>query len=180
MAEILLTSEKYIKDNCDISDNISGKFIQSAIQEAQDLYLTAILGDELVDKLKALVDSKEINQEVNKQYKTLLDKYVQKYLMWMVKIDLAHNTSYKVSNFGVTKTSDENIQVASQDEIIADQDYSQAKADAYCSKMQGYLLDNCSLFPELSENRLHQMRAQLYSAATCGVFLGGARGKRCK
>lgn len=178
MAEILLISEKYIKENCEISDNVSGKFLQSAIKEAQDLKLTPILGDALVNKLKELVANRTITEEANAAYKLLLDKYVQRFLMWTVKVDIAHTTSYKLSNFGVTKTSDENMQVASKDEIIADQDYSQAKADAYCNHMQNYLLDNRALYPELSENKLHQMKANLYSAASCGVFLGGARGKK--
>ena len=37
MAEVLLISEKYIKDNCEISDNVSGKFLMSAIKEAQEI-----------------------------------------------------------------------------------------------------------------------------------------------
>ena len=178
MAEVLLTSEKYIKENCEISNNVSGKFLESAIKEAQDLKLTPILGDALVAKLKDLVGNHTINNQENAAYKLLLDKYVQRFLMWTVKVDIAHTTSYKLSNFGVTKTSDENLQVASQEEIIADQDYSQAKADAYCNRMQDYLLDNRAQYPELTENRLHQMRSNLYSAASCGVFLGGARGKK--
>ena len=136
------------------------------------------MGDALVAKLKKLVADNEIGDAANAAYKTLLDKYVQRFLMWSVKVDIAHTTSYKLSNFGVTKTSDENVQVASQAEIIADQDYSQAKADAYCNYMQNYLLDNRTLFPELTENRLHQIRANLVSAASCNVFLGGARGKK--
>lgn len=178
MAQVLLISEKFIKDNCEISDNVSGKFLQSAIAEAQDLKLTPVLGEALVAKLKQLVADNEIGLAGNAAYKNLLDKYVQRFLMWSVKVDIAHTTSYKLSNFGVTKTSDENIQVASQDEIIADQDYSQAKADAYCNRMQNYLLDNRILYPELTENRCHQMRANLMSAASCNVFLGGARGKK--
>lgn len=178
MAQVLLISEKYIKDNCEISDNVSGKFLQSAIVEAQDLKLVPILGEALVAKLKELVANNQIGQQANAAYKTLLDKYVQRFLMWSVKVDIAHTTSYKLSNFGVTKTSDENVQVASQAEIIADQDYSQAKADAYCNYMQNYLLDNRALYPELTENKCHQMKANLISAASCNVFLGGARGKK--
>ena len=178
MAEILLISEKYIKENCEISDNVSGKFILSAIQEAQDLKLTPVLGEALVDKLKELVSNKTIGNAGNAAYKFLLDKYVLKFLMWSVKVDIAHITSYKLSNFGVTKTSDDNIQVASKDEIIGDQDYSQAKADAYCNRMQNYLLDNSVLFPELTENHKHQIKANLLSAASSNIFLGGARGKK--
>ena len=178
MAEVLLVSEKYIKDNCEISDNVSGKFLMSAIKEAQDLKLVPVLGEALVDKLKELVNNRTISDEANAAYKKLLDDYVLRFLMWSVKVDIAHTTSYKLSNFGVTKTNDENVQVATQEEIIADQDYSQAKADAYCYHMQKYLLANATLYPELSEYNCGQMRSNLYSAASCGVFLGGARGKK--
>lgn len=176
----LLISEKYIKENCEISDNVGGKFLLSAIAEAQDLKLVPVLGEALVNKLKKLVHDNEIGLEDNAAYKALLDNYVQKFLMWSVKVDIAHTTSYKLSNMGVTKTNDENIQAASQAEIIADQDYSQAKADAYCNRMQRYLLDNRSDYPELTDNHCHQMKANLISAASCPIFLGGPRGKRIR
>ena len=109
MAEILLISEKYIKENCEISDNVSGKFILSAIQEAQDLKLTPVLGEALVDKLKELVSNKTIGN--------------------------AGNAAYK------------------------------------------FLLDNSELYPELTENHKHQIKANLLSAASSNICLGGARGK---
>lgn len=174
---IYLTSESYIKTNLDISDNISPKFLQSAMADAQTLKLRAILGDALTDRLEQLVDGGEIRQPQYAHYKELLDKYVQRYILWIVRKEIAHTTSYKISNFGVTRTNDEAISVATSEEIIADREFSQSKADAYAYRMQSWLLDNRTAFPELTDNACNMMRANLTSAASCGVWLGGVRGK---
>ena len=55
MAEILLSSEAFIKSVTNISDNVSGKYILTSLREAQDVGLRNILGDNLLEKLKALV-----------------------------------------------------------------------------------------------------------------------------
>jgi len=44
-------------------------------------------------------------------------------------------------------------------------------------------MDNRSSFPELNECDCRRIESNLYSAATCGIFLGGVRGKskrRCR
>ena len=86
--------------------------------------------------------------------------------------------SYKIGNAGVVKATDEQLQVATLQEILANKEYYQGKADAYCKEIQNYILENRSAFPEVDDNTCHRMKGNLYSAATCGFFLGGARGKR--
>ena len=86
-------------------------------------------------------------------------------------------TSYKVTNFGVAKSQDENLQVATQDEIAKQEYYYQSKADYYALELQQWLLDNRSSFRELDECQCGKIRSNLYSAATCGLWLGGPRGR---
>ena len=53
----------------------------------------------------------------------------------------------------------------------------QMKAD-YCKlELQQWLLDNSGLFPELKACDCERMKSNLYSAATCGLWLGGPRSK---
>ena len=52
-----------------------------------------------------------------------------------------------------------------------------AKADAYCLDLQNFLLRNRSDYPELTDNCCHNIKSNLHSAASCGIFLGGSRGK---
>ena len=51
------------------------------------------------------------------------------------------------------------------------------KADAYCLDLQHFLLRNRDDYPELTDNCCHNIKSNLHSAASCGIFLGGARGR---
>ena len=177
MAEIILTSEKFVKSVTSVSDNIAGKYIPPSLREAQEQGLKGILGDALLAKLKGLVANKEIDLESNAAYKNLLDR-CQYYLAYTAIVEVTNKVSYKIGNFGVAKSADENLQVASQDEIGKMQYYYQSKADAHCLDLQNFLLQNRSDYPELTENCCHTIESNLHSAASCGIFLGGARGKR--
>ena len=177
MAEIILTSEKFVKSVTSVSDNIAGKYILPSLREAQEQGLKGILGDALLAKLKGLVATKQIDEESNASYKILLDR-CQYYLAYTAIVEVTNKVSYKIGNFGVAKSSDENLQVASQDEIGKMQYYYQSKADAHCLDLQNFLLQNRSDYPELTENCCHTIKSNLHSAASCGIFLGGSRGKR--
>lgn len=176
MAEILLTSEKFIKEVTNVSDNLSGKFLQSSIREAQEVKLKGILGESLLDKCKYLIKENQIGLSQNAAYKSLVDN-CQYYLAYTTLVDLCVKCSYKLTNFGVAKSSDENLQVATWEEIVRNQAFYQAKADSMCMQLQNWILDNKESFPELNKNNIHKIKSNLYSAATCGIWLGGARGK---
>lgn len=176
MAEILLSSEAFVKSVTSASDNLSGKYILPSLREAQEVGLKGILGDDLLAKLKGLIKSGDLETESNGVYKTLLD-HCQYYLAYMTIVEVTNKVSYKIGNFGVTKTQDENLQVATQDEIAKMQYYYQSKADACCLDLQNFLLDHRTDYPELTDCCCHRIESNLRSAASCGIFLGGARGR---
>lgn len=171
-AEILLSSEAFVKTVTSISDNVAGKYILPALREAQEVSLRGILGDALLDVLKARRKAGTLDG----QYKALVDK-AQYFLAYTAVVDIANMVTFKVANFGVVRSTDENLQAVTQDEVAKQMYYWQTKADAACLDLQNWVLDNRADFPELTDNRCRHIRANLYSAATCGVFLGGARGK---
>ena len=177
MAEILLSSEAFVKRVTSASDNLSGKYILPSLREAQEIGLRGILGDDLLAKLKTLIKDGTLETESGGVYKTLVD-HCQYYLAYMTIVEVTNKVSYKVGNFGVTKTQDENLQVASQDEIAKMQYYYQSKADACCLDLQNFLLEHRKDYPELTECACHKIESNLHSAASCGIFLGGSRGKR--
>lgn len=177
MAEILLSSENFIKSVTNISDNVSGKYILSSLREAQEVSLKSIIGIPLLEKLKDLVKSGEIESDANMRYKYLLGK-IQYYLAYMTIVELIYKVSYKIGNAGLVKTADENLQVASLDEIVSQKEYYQGKADYHCMELQQYILEDMVDYPEVDEATCRKIHTNLYSAATCGIFLGGARGKR--
>lgn len=176
MTEILLTSERTVKSVTSISDNIAGKYIQSSIREAQDIGLRRIVGDPLLRKVKDLVHTGHIDDPGNEAYKEFVDQ-AQLYLAYQTVTELVEKVTYKVTNFGVARTTDENLEAADVDELAKSKYYWQGKADACCIDLQNWLLDNRAGLPELSDRVCHAIQSNLTSAATCGLFLGGARGK---
>lgn len=176
-AEILLSSEAFIKSVTNISDNLSGKYILPSLREAQEVSLKNIIGEALLEKLKSLVAAQTIESEENLMYKYLINK-CQYYLAYMTIVELVNKVTYKIGNAGVVKATDENMTIASQAEVIAQKEYYQGKADFYCYELQNYLLSHSADFPELDDCSCRKIHATLHSAASCGIFLGGARGKR--
>lgn len=177
MNGVLLSSESYIKRTTNISDNLAGGYILPALREVQEHNLRDILGDALLNKVKTLLKDKTIDAPENAHYADLVNR-CQDYLAYMCVMDVTNRVSYKVTNFGVSKSTDENLQVATYDEIVKMQYYYQTKADSYCLDLQNWLLDNKSHLPELTECQCNKIRSSLHSSASCGIFLGGARGKR--
>ena len=183
MAEILLCSESFVKSITNISDNVAGKYILPSLREAQDINFRGIVGDCLLAKLKELAttdpqtQTRPIDEEANVAYKDLLNR-AQYFLAYTCMVEVANKVTYKIGNFGVSKSTDENLQVAGADEVARQQYYYQAKADAACRDLQGWILQHRSSFPELDACACEAIRSNLYSAATCGLFLGGARGKK--
>lgn len=180
MAEILLTSETFVKSVTNISDNVAGKYIQSSIREAQEVGLRGILGDCLLERLKALVADGSFKQDPLPidilDYKELLDR-AQYYLAYAAVVEIANKVTYKVGNFGVSKSTDDNLTVVTDDELGKQMFYYQAKADGHCRRLQRWILRNRSAFPELRACDCAAMQSNLRSSASCGIYLGGARGK---
>lgn len=172
--EILLTSEAFVKSATSISDNLAGKYLRPSIREAQEVNLRGILGDTLLAKLKSLVAEPPVPEG---DYKTLLDR-CQYFLAYVAVVEASAKVALKVANAGVVKTSDENMQPADRVDFAAERAYYQAKADSACLDLQNFLLNNRDKYPELTEGDCHRIHSNLYSAASCGIFLGGARGKQ--
>lgn len=173
---VLLISEDTIKTITNLDDNISGKFLQAAIREAQEENLQDIIGTRLLLKLKTLIKNGELEQSDNSAYKALVVK-AQYYLAYQTIAGLPMKVAYKISNMGVVKTRDENIDSATLGEVNLTQSYYQLKADDYANKLQRYLKANYSLYPELGQYTCGDVKPNLTSAATYPIWLGGARGR---
>lgn len=192
MNEILFTSEANVKGLTAISDNVESKYLVPAMREAQDIYLRSIIGEALMAKLKWCIENnafrgafsaEDYNEDYsteeggNPQYRELL-RQCQYYLAYKSVAELIPKVSYKVTNMGVVKTADENVQNATYEELCAQRDYYVSRADYYCLMLQNFLLNNRADYPELSEKHVNTIQSNLRSAASCGIWLGGPRGKR--
>lgn len=175
MVDVLLTSEDYIKTNSGLDDNVWGKMLLPAMREAQEIGLQSIIGSRLYEALMDKVRNDEIADDDD--YRDLLDAFVQPYLMYKTIVDLIPVISVKISNIGTIIGNEEKVLSISKNERDLLADYYQYRADFYCRRMQEFLCDNRKLYKELNANDCKRMKANLTSAATTNIWLGGARGR---
>lgn len=178
--DILLCSEDVIKTYSHINDNIAGDYLLPAINIAQRSGLEGIIGTALVNKIQCLIGEVEIDFADNKYYKELLDEYITDYLVYESIKELIPIVSFKINNVGAARTDEEKTSLVSFSEVFKLKDYYEDKADYFAMRMQRYLAANYNQFPELNDSTLSNIKANITSAASCSIFLGGARSKRIK
>lgn len=156
-----------VKDLTNISDNLSEKYILTAIREAQQTELTTVLGIHFITKLEEAVNKGEVPE----RYTELLDNYILYFLCYNVISKLIPIASVKIDNAGAVTTGDEKVENLSLDEVFRLQDYYTQKSDYYKMRLQRYLMANRAKYPELD------CTSEIHSAYSSPIFLGGKRGK---
>lgn len=176
MIDILLTTESFVKQVTNISDNVNGKVMQSAIRESQDMDLKQVLGSNMINKLKTLVSGGTIDNPENIAYKNLLDE-CQYFLAYSTMSKLIPLVTFKIDNIGLSSTQDENITTYNVSDTFNIKGYFDKKVDWYRMELQNYVIENKADLPEIGNNTFTKIQSNLYSAASGGLWLGGARGK---
>lgn len=171
----LLVSAEFVTNITNISDNMSGKYLLSAIREAQEIRLKGILGSALLARVKALLQSGDI--EDYEWYNELRER-CRYFLAYTAIAEVVLKVSYKIANAGVVRTTDEHLSAPSYSEVVLVRQEYQQKADYYCYELQKWICANSGEFKELSECDCARISSNLRSSESCGLFLGGVRGKR--
>ena len=177
MNEVFLVSENYVRSVTNIDENVQSKYLQSAIREAQEIYLQEVLGTNLLNKAKSLVADGSIENSGNTAYKELVEQS-QLFLAYQAITNICIIAAVKISNGGLQTTYDENLNHVGLDDSFTLKDYYQSKADFFKSRLQAFIYNNKSDYPELSKNKCADIKATLDSAATTNLWLGGRRGRK--
>ena len=144
MNNILLISEKTIKENSLVSNNIDGKYIANAIRTAQDISLQPIIGSKLFKRLCEGV----ANDNLTELETELIKEYIQPILLNSVMSDLVMQLTFKFRNMGAVQTTDTNLIVPSLKDLqYVREDYN-LKASFYMNRLSDYLKANCTKFKE--------------------------------
>lgn len=170
MNEILLISEKTLKQNSVINNNVDSMYIFPAIRYAQDAGLQPLLGTKLYNKLMDLVDNGNITGATD--YKLLLDEYTTPYLINKVTADIQIPLTYKLRNQGVVQNTSDNTYLPSMKDMqYVIQNY-ENKANFYGNRLSDYLKANRSKYPEYcSVDSCADMRSDS-NAYNTGIYLG--------
>jgi len=103
MARGLFISEKYVKENSVIDDNVDMKLIQPTIWQCQKQYIEAYLGTQLYDD----INSKVVASTLAGDDLTLVNDYIADALLYWVVYELQVSLLFKMRNVGTsTERSD--------------------------------------------------------------------------
>lgn len=144
MNNVLFISEKSIKENSLVSNNVDGKYIQNAIKTAQDISLQPIIGSKMFRKLAQMIQDDALTDE----YRNLLVDYIQPILVNSVMSDLVLQLTYKFRNIGAVQTTDTNIMLPSLKDLQYIREDYNLKAQFYMNRLSDFLEANCTKFED--------------------------------
>lgn len=138
MAEtIYFISEKTLREQSLINDNVEGMFLNSAIYNAQVINLQEVIGSELYNSLCEQVKEGEMRSEY---YETLMDNYITPYLVNRVMSDICIPLHYKMRNAGIVMNSDQHYQTANLSDIQYVKEYYEHNAVFNANRIVEYIL----------------------------------------
>ena len=152
---VYLISEQYLKEQSNVNVNTLGYTIKTAIKTAQDISLRYYIGDALVDKLCMLVSTYNdehtsflIDDPEYSNYKELLTKYVQDFMVFQTMSEIIIPLRIKMVEAGAAMNTDNNYSQISEAEAKWTKNYYADRAEAFAKRLLDYLNANNSLFPE--------------------------------
>ena len=155
--KVMLVSPDEVKSATYVNYNVDDGVIGASIREGQEIHLQEIVGSNLLYRLQELVynavneETDNIEDDENEIYKTLLDEYVQPYLVNKVQALICVPVSFKVRNLGVVKNSDTNTNAPTLQEVMAVQKRYNSMAARYATYLSKFLCIHKDEIPELSE-----------------------------
>ena len=148
MKDILLISEKTLKSQSYINDNVDSCYIVPAIRTAQDIGLQPLIGTNLYVALQDKIQSNSIEGD----YKILMDDYITPYLVNRVMMEIQLPLAYKMRNSGIVQSNNEyetNTYLKDAKQMSV---YYEQKSDFYGLRLTSYLNHNSSKFPEYTNS----------------------------
>lgn len=173
---VYFISSEWIRSHSNIEQNISDKFLISAIRETQTINLQSIIGSSLYNSLYEKVE----NDNVSGYYKVLLEQ-IQYFMLYQTLANICIIVSYKTGNTGIVTTSDSlnGVNNASLSEVFKIQAHYQSRADFYQARIEDFMREYKDEFPELTCGcTCNGIAPNFDSAANLSpIFLGGNRGR---
>ena len=141
---VLFISEQKLKSTTALHQNVEPQDLLPAVQQAQDIYVQALMGTTWYNALKARV----VAGTVTAAEETFLDDYIAPMLANYALYQAFPTLAYKIFNKSVLQPTSEESQPATLEEIKFVRDSIMNTAEFYRERAVEYLCNNDSLFPE--------------------------------
>lgn len=149
MTSTFIISEAKLREFTDVNDNLDTAFIKNAVREAQDIHLQRIIGTVLYNKLLSDIDADSLAGA----YKTLVDDYVQDFLLYAVYYECLLAIYVRPRNNGLlSSTGGENSESVTRDLYEVKRQSVENKMQYYAERLVNYIIEKQNSLPELNEN----------------------------
>ena len=171
-AEVLFVNPDYMKRITQLNGAVEDAVIVPSVILAQDKYLQAYLGTDLLNKLKADISGNGVAGD----YETLLDSYVRKATTWWAMVELLPNLYVQLDNGGLVIRTAENTAAIGPDDLHREIEGARQNAQFYTTRMVEYLRQNVGSFPEYSSNTGNDMSPETQVYYQNGMTVSGGDG----
>lgn len=169
---VLLISEVKLKAFTNINKNVDMDVLKAEVQIAQDIDLQTILGTKFYNHLLSQVSA--TGNTFNPDEKTLVDDYIQPFLIQTAYFNAMPGIMYRSMNRGIVEGTMENAASVDINTFKYLRSIQKQRADFYMTRLQDYLLigKGNNKFPDyVSQSTIDGMipdRSQKYNN---GIFL---------
>jgi hypothetical protein len=170
---VLLISEIKLKNFTNINKNVDMDVLKSEIQIAQQIDLQTILGTKFYNHLLSQITA--TGNTFNNNEKTLVDEYIQPFLIQQAYFQCIPHLMYRSMNRGIVEGTMENATSVDIETMKYLRTIQKQRADFYMTRLQDYLLigRGQNQFPDyVTQSTIDGMipdRSQKYNN---GIFLG--------
>ena len=144
--EVLFISTDYIKRYTNLSGSLLEEYFKPILLVVQDSKIQSYLGTDLYNKIASDISGSSLTGN----YQTLHEEYVMKALLWWFMHDFYVHSRFKVDNGGIVLRTSEDT--TDPGDVYALKDQYKNNALFYSQRLQDYLCENSSLFPEYTSN----------------------------
>ena len=149
MTSTFIISEAKLREFTDVNDNLDTAFIKNAVREAQDIHLQRIIGTVLYRKLLSDIDASTLTGA----YKTLVDDYIQDFLLYAAYYECLLAIYVRPRNNGLlSATGGENSESVTRDLYEVKRQSVENKMQYYAERLVNYIIEKQNTYPELNEN----------------------------
>ncbi len=149
MTTTFIISEEKLRFFTDINDSVDTSLIKNAVREAQDIMLQRIIGTKLYNKILSDIDAGTLSGA----YKTLVDDYIQDFLLYASYYEALEAIYIRPRNNGLLKpTGGENSIEVDRSLFNVKRQNTENKMEFYADKLAAYLAEEQGEFPELNTN----------------------------
>lgn len=154
MTDVFIISEAKIRSFTDLNNSVDSDLIKNNIRVAQDYWLQNITGTVLYDKILSDISSSSLADP----YKSLVDDYIQDFLLYAVYYETLESLYLRPRNNGLLRPNGgENSDPVDKDIFDMKRQSTRNKIDYYAQRLTQYLLEEDALFPELQQDtKLYQ------------------------